>query len=59
MLTFDSSALLIVCNVEAFAPVNNHAGEIRSSLSTSQLSASLVTSQLAALGNNANERVSW
>lgn len=51
-----AATLLVAPPANAFAPVSNQAGEIRSSLSTSQLSASLVTSQLAALGNNANER---
>lgn len=43
---------------EAFAPTNNHCFEIRSFISNSQLAASLATSQLSAVGNNANERVS-
>lgn len=50
-----TAALLASPSAHAFAPTNRYEGT-RTSLSTSQLAVSLSTSQLAAVGNNANER---
>jgi 4-hydroxy-tetrahydrodipicolinate synthase len=50
-----AAAALSVAPANAFAPINNQYGEIRAP-SSSQLAASLTTSQLAAVGSNANER---
>ena len=49
--------LHIVLNL-AFVPINTRYLEIQRTSSTSQLAVSLSTSQLSAVGNNSNERVS-